>query len=150
MLGLIPYRRSGLPDVFKEMEEMTRGLWPEFGLSDLTTGVETEWAPRLDVIETEKTIEVKAELPGLERKEVEVTLDRGLLVIKGEKKEEKEEKGKYYHRVERRHGTFCRSVRLPAEVKPETIEATFKDGILTVTLPKVEAETRAVTHIDIH
>lgn len=150
MLGLIPYRENGLPGLFKEMGEITRGLWPEVGWRDLTTGGETEWAPRLDVTETEKTVEVKTELPGMTAKEVEVTLDRGLLVIKGEKKEEKEEKGRYYHRVERRHGTFCRSVRLPAEVKEENIEATFKDGVLTVTLPKVETATKAVTHIDVH
>lgn len=150
MLGLIPYRQSGLPDVFREMEEMTKGFWPELALRDLTTGGEMEWAPRVDVTETEKNVEVKAELPGMERKDIDITLDRGLLVIKGEKREEKEEKNRYYHRVERRYGTFCRSVRLPAEVKEEKIEATFKDGVLTVTLPKVEAEIKKVTHIDVH
>ena len=150
MLGLIPYRGNTLPDLFKEMEEMTKGLWPEVMGRDLTTGWETEWAPRLDVVETEKSVEVKTELPGMTAKEVDITLDRGLLVIKGEKKEEKEEKDRYYHRVERRHGTFCRSVRLPGGVKEEKIEATFKDGVLTVVLPKVEAETKAVTHIEVH
>lgn len=150
MLGLIPYRRGGLPGVFREFEDAARGFWPELVFNDLTTGIETQWAPRLDVVETEKTVEVKAELPGLDKKDVEVTLDRGLLVIKGEKKEEKEEKGKYYHRVERHQGTFCRTVRLPAEVREEKIEASFKDGVLTVTLPKVEAETKVVTHIDVH
>lgn len=150
MLGLIPYRKGGLPDVFREMEEIGKGFWPELGLLDLTTGGEMEWAPRLDVTETEKNVEVKAELPGMERKDIDITLDRGLLMIKGEKREEKEEKDRYYHRVERRYGTFCRSVRLPAEVKEEKIEATFKDGVLTVTLPKVETEIKKVTHIDVH
>lgn len=150
MLGLIPYRANGLPDLFKELEEVSKGLWPEVAWRDLTTGKELEWAPRLDVAETEATVEVKAELPGLEGKDIDITLDRGLLVIKGEKKEEKEEKGRYYHRVERRHGTFCRSVRLPAEVKEDKIEAAFRDGVLTVTLPKVESETKAVRHIDVN
>lgn len=150
MLGLIPYRRSGLPDVFREIEEMNKRFWPELALRDLTTGEEMEWAPRLDVTETEKNVEVKAELPGMERKDIDITLDRGLLVIKGEKREEKEEKDRYYHRVERRYGTFCRSVQLPAEVKEEKIEATFKDGVLTVTLPKIESEIKKVTHIDVH
>jgi len=150
MLGLIPYKRGGLPDVFTEMEEMAKGLWPTLGWGDLTTGGETGWAPRLDVIETEKTIEVKTELPGVTAKDVDVTLDRDLLVVKGEKKEEKEEKGRYYHRVERRQGTFCRSVRLPAEVNAEGVEATFKDGILTVTLPKIAAETKEIKHINVH
>jgi HSP20 family protein len=150
MLGLVPYRKSGLTDVFKEMEELSRGFWPELTLRDLTTGGEMEWAPRLDVTETEKNVEVKAELPGMERKDIEITLDRGLLMIKGEKKEEKEKKERYYHVVERRYGAFCRSVRLPAEVKEEKIEATFKDGVLTVTLPKVESEIKKITHIDVH
>ena len=150
MLGLTPYRKTGVPELFREMEEMTRGFWPTLLLHDLTTGEGIEWTPRLDVTETEKTVEVKAELPGLERKDIEITLDRGLLVIRGEKKEEKEEKGRYYHRVERRHGTFCRTVELPAVVKEEKIEATFKDGILTVTLPKAETEVKKVAHIEIH
>lgn len=150
MLGLVPYRKSGSPDLFREMEELARGFWPEFALRDLTVGNEAGLVPRLDVTETDGSLEVKAELPGLEKKDIEITLDHGQLVIKGEKKEEKEEKGRYYHRVERRYGTFCRSVRLPAEVKEEKIEATFKDGILTVTLPKVETEVRNVTRIDVH
>lgn len=150
MLGLIPYRENRLPDLFKELEEVTKGLWPELGWRDLTTGRELGWAPRLDVAETGTTVEVKAELPGLEAKDINITLDRGLLVIKGEKKEEKEEKGRYYHRVEMRRGEFCRSVRLPAEVKEEKIEATFKDGVLTVVLPKVETETKEVKHIEVH
>jgi HSP20 family protein len=151
MLGLVPYRRrGGFPDVFKEMEELTREFLPEVAWHDIITGGEMEWAPRLDIIETEKNVEVKAELPGLERKDIDITLDRDLLVIKGEKKEEKEEKDRYYHRVERRYGTFCRSVRLPAKVKDEKIDATFKDGILTITLPKVETEVKKVTHIDVH
>jgi HSP20 family protein len=151
MLGLIPFRRrGGLPDVFREMEDLTRDFLPEIGLSNLMTGGELEWAPRLDITETEKQVEVKAELPGLERKDIEITLDRDLLVIKGEKKVEKEEKDRYYHRVERRYGNFCRSVRLPARVKDEKIDATFKDGILTITLPKVESEVKKVTRIDVH
>jgi len=150
MLGLIPYRRGGFPDIFREMDELTRDFWPEVSLRDFTTGGELEWAPRLDITETEKNVEVKAELPGLERKDIDITLDRDLLVIKGEKKVEKEEKDRYYHRVERRYGSFCRSVRLPARVKDEKINAAFKDGILTITLPKVEAEVKKITHIDVH
>ena len=151
MLGLVPYRRRGLfPDVFREMEEMTNDFWPEVVLRDLTAGGETEWLPRLDITETEKTVEVKAELPGLERKDIDITLDRDLLIIKGEKRQEEEKKDRYYHRVERRYGSFCRSVRLPAMVKEEKIDAAFKDGILTIVLPKIKAEVKKVTHIDVH
>jgi HSP20 family protein len=150
MLGLIPYRRSGFPDIFREMEELTRDFLPDLPLRDLTTGGELNWVPRLDITETEKNVEVKAELPGLERKDIDITLDRDLLVIKGEKKVEKEEKDRYYHRVERRYGSFCRSVRLPAKVADKKIDATFKDGVLTITLPKVAGEVKKITHIDVH
>lgn len=150
MLGLIPYRENRLPEVFREMEELTGIFWPELTAGDLTTGEEVGWAPRLDLTETEANIEVKAELPGMERKDIAITLDRDLLLIKGEKKEEKEEKGRYYHRVERRYGTFCRSVRLPAKVTEEKINATFKDGVLTITLPKMETEVKKITNIEVH
>ncbi len=150
MLGLVPYRRRGLfPDIFREMEDLSRDLWPEALMRDLTTGSETEWLPRLDITETDKTVEVKAELPGLESKDIDITLDRDLLVIKGEKKLEEEKKDRYYHRVERRYGAFCRSVRLPAVVKDEKIDATFKNGILTIVLPKVKEEVKKITHIDV-
>lgn len=150
ILGLIPYRENEFPYVFRDIEELTKGFWPEYALRDLSAGNEIGLAPRLDVTETDGSLEVKAELPGMVKKDIEITLDHGMLVIKGEKKEKKEEKGRYYHRVERRYGTFCRSVRLPAEIKEDKIEATFKDGILTVTLPKVESEVRNVTRIDVH
>ena len=151
MLGLVPYRRRGLfPDIFREVEDLSRDFWPETLMRDLTTGGETEWLPRLDITETDKTVEVKAELPGLESKDIDITLDRDLLVIKGEKKQEEEKKDRYYHRVERRYGAFCRSVRLPALVEDKKIDASFKDGILTVVLPKVKEEVKKVTHIDVH
>jgi HSP20 family protein len=76
----------------------------------------------------------------MEAKEIDITVTSDLLTIKGEKKEEKEEKGENFHRRERRYGSFSRSFRLPVEVKADTINADYKDGVLTVTLPKVEKE----------
>jgi HSP20 family protein len=81
---------------------------------------------------------VKADLPGLEVKDIDVSLRADILTIKGQKKEEKEEKTKSYHRVERHFGSFERSVRLPAPVKGDQVEASFKDGVLNIQLPKTE------------
>jgi HSP20 family protein len=81
---------------------------------------------------------VKAEVPGLEPKDIDISLTGGVLTIKGEKKQEKEEKDENYHRIERSYGTFTRSVRVPQEVQSDKIEATYKNGVLKITLPKSE------------
>lgn len=92
--------------------------------------------PAVNVVDTEKAYEVTAELPGMDEKNVEVKLANGVLTIKGEKKEEKEEKNKDYHVSERRYGSFQRSFTVPDGVDEDKIEATFKNGVLTVSLPK--------------
>jgi HSP20 family protein len=93
-------------------------------------------APRVDVSETETELKVEAELPGVEEKDVEVVLSDGRLTIKGEKKQEKEEKKKDYHMVERSYGSFARSIVLPFEADPNQVKASFAKGVLTVTVPK--------------
>jgi HSP20 family protein len=93
-------------------------------------------APAIDIVEKDKAYEMTAELPGLDEKNIEVKLSNGDLMIKGEKKEDKEEKKKDYYLRERKFGFFERSFRLPEGVDPEKIEASFKKGVLTVTLPK--------------
>lgn len=97
-----------------------------------------DWVPALDISETEEAVVVKAELPGLEQKDVEVTLSGDLLTIKGEKKEEKEEKSRHFHRVERSYGSFERNIQLPTDVKADKVKASFKNGVLVVELPKAE------------
>ena len=98
--------------------------------------------PAVDVVESEKAYEITAELPGMDEKDIEVKVTDGSLTIKGEKQEEKEEKD-YYLR-ERHYGSFERSFELPESVEPDKIEASFKKGVLTVTLPKkVEAQKPA-------
>ena len=92
--------------------------------------------PAVDVAETDKAYEIKAELPGLDEKNIEVKVDNGVLSIKGEKQEEKEEKEKDYYRRERSFGSFERHFQLPDDIEPDKIEATFKNGVLSVTLPK--------------
>ena len=107
---------------------------------------ESTWtaAPAVDVAESEKAYEITAELPGMDEKNIEVKLVNGNLTIKGEKQEEKEEKKKDYYLSERRFGSFERSFGVPHSVDPSKIEASFKKGVLTVTLPKkAEAQTPA-------
>jgi len=100
-------------------------------------------APAVDVVEKKEAYQISAELPGLDEKDVEVVVADDLLTIKGEKKEEKEEKTKNYYVSERRYGSFQRSFQLPSGVDAEKIEASFQKGILTVTLPKTpEAQTK--------
>jgi HSP20 family protein len=99
---------------------------------------ENNWGkvPAVDIADTEKAYEVTAELPGMDEKNVEVKFSSGVLTIKGEKREEKEEKKKDYHLSERRYGSFQRSFTVPDGIDADKIDATFKDGVLTVSLPK--------------
>ena len=97
-----------------------------------------EVMPSIDVRETDKELIVEAELPGMDEKDVHVTLNEGILSIKGEKKAEREEKKQGFHLSERRFGSFQRSFNLPEDADPEAVEATFKDGVLTVTVPKAD------------
>lgn len=151
MLDIIPFRRRGdLPDIFKEMENMTKHFWEDLRFPEMAKDFNVDWTPRLDLTESEDKIEVKAELPGLERKDLDISIDRDILVIKGEKKHEKEESEKHYHRVERHYGSFYRSIRLPAEVKVDKIDAKFKDGVLTIALPKSEESKKRIAHIEVH
>jgi HSP20 family protein len=99
---------------------------------------EMEWAPPLDVAETADQVVVKAEIPGMEPKDISITLSGELLTLKGEKKSEREEKKENYHLVERSYGSFSRSVRLPVAVDVDKIEAKYDKGVLTITCPKKE------------
>jgi HSP20 family protein len=96
------------------------------------------WTPAVDIEEDEKQYLVTMDLPGLDKKEVDIKLDGDVLTISGEKKDEKQENGKNYHRLERYYGKFERSFRLNEDVNKEQIEANFKNGVLRIALPKVE------------
>jgi len=112
-----------------------------------TEGVTTagEWAPVVDIIENEHAITIKAELPGIDPKDVAVTIDNNVLTLKGERHFEKEVKKENYHRMERAYGTFARAFALPAFVDMENVKADFRNGLLTIALAKKEAaKTRAV------
>jgi len=127
--------------------EMDR-LWDSFfeGRPKVRFG---EWFPSLDVAETKNDIVVKVELPGMDQKDIDVSLSDGHLVIKGEKKHEKEEKEENYHFIERRYGSFTRSVQLPKEVKRDKISASYKNGILKVVLPKSEEAKKKEVKIQV-
>ncbi|MFN4021608.1 MAG: Hsp20/alpha crystallin family protein [Hydrogenophilus thermoluteolus] len=130
---------------FRELEElqnrlaalMSRSLVPS------SEGQEAmrmaDWAPLVDIEENENGYLIKADLPGLAKDDVHVTLENGVLSISGERKQEKEEKDKKYHRVERVYGRFVRSFTLPEDADPDQIFAQFKDGVLEVRIGKSEA-----------
>jgi HSP20 family protein len=96
------------------------------------------FTPRMNLVETENAYEVTVELPGIKPEEFNVEFKEGALWITGHRKEEKEEKGKTFHRVERHFGEFRRMIPLPGAVNEEKVEAAFKEGLLTVTVPKAE------------
>ncbi|MBL9212038.1 MAG: Hsp20/alpha crystallin family protein [Opitutaceae bacterium] len=128
---------------WKEMEQMQNRLASLWGadLARTNGGKEealavAEWNPRVDIVEDEKEILVKAELPEMKREDVKVAVDQGVLTVSGERKLEKEEKDKKYHRIEREYGSFLRSFALPPTVVAEKVSAEFKDGMLRVHLPK--------------
>jgi len=108
------------------------------GVVDDGTLATSLWSPAVDVAEHENEYRVKVELPGVSKDDVKITMQDNILTIRGEKKQEKESKESSYHRIERSYGAFQRSFTLPTTVKSDRIEATYKDGILTITLPKAE------------
>ena len=136
MRSLIPWRRRDFPMLEPFRQEMET-MFHRFFEPLEEVGVELRpWAPRVDVEETEKEIVVKADLPGVDPKDVEISVFDGSLVVKGEKKETKEEKKTNYHRVERFMGQFYREIPLPAGTDKEKITATTSKGVVTVTIPK--------------
>jgi HSP20 family protein len=129
-------------EINRVFEHFSRGFledWPlSTQLSEST--VWKDFSPQVDIRENEQQIEITAELPGLDEKDVQVSLANHELVIRGEKKSENERKGKGWHRMERSYGSFHRVIALPEGVETEAAEAVLKKGLLTVTLPK-RAET---------
>jgi HSP20 family protein len=130
-----------LTDFERMRREMDR-LWDSFFVGRpfplLRREEAAEWLPSLDVSETKTDIVVKAEVPGMDPKDIDISLSNEVLTIRGEKKQEREEKDENYHLVERSYGGFTRSLRLPSEVKTEKISASYKDGVLKIVLPKSE------------
>ena len=135
-----------LPELRKRSHELDRpvgiaDLMEEFWRSPFGSSLPSQFFggasyPSLDVSEDEKNVLVSAELPGVKEEDLDIRIAGGMLTIKGEKRFEEEKKEENYHRIERSYGSFSRSLRLPAPVKEDEVKATFKDGVLKLTLPK--------------
>jgi HSP20 family protein len=135
-------------DPFREMEDLfdryTKAVgWPQRANQELTAA--GDWSPRVDIAETEKEFVIKAEIPEVKKEDVKVTVDSSVLTIRGERRQEKEEKDKKFHKIERYYGSFSRSFTLPDEVEITKIEAIFKDGMLNLHIPKSkEAKSKKI------
>lgn len=145
---LIPWSRGGSrlavrhqpEDLFsqlhREMNQLFDDVWRGFDVPSVT-GSGLRLQPKVDVAETDKVVEVTVELPGLDEKDVEVTLADGILTLKGEKKDERKEEGKGFYLAERSYGSFQRSIALPQGIDSEKVSAEFNKGVLTVKAPKL-------------
>ncbi len=153
---LIPWRKKGevakpervehpIEALHREMNNLFDSFFGDFGLTPWfgASRAMGSLTPRFEVAETDDAIEVAAELPGMDEKDVRVTLDEGLLTIEGEKKAERDEKKRGVFFSERTYGRFQRSVALPAGVDESKVKATFKKGVLQVTIPKTESARAA-------
>jgi HSP20 family protein len=141
--------RREIEGLHREMDRLFEGMWREGVGTSLLPDYWTrrELVPQLDVSEDDKAFHVKVELPGMDQQDVDVTMSDRMLMIRGEKKEEKEAKEKDYYRRERAYGAFRRSIEIPAAVDATKIEASFSKGILTIDLPKTKEAQEKVKHI---
>lgn len=141
-------RRDPFEMIESFQEEMARlwgqtwpfGGWPLPRRATTTPEGATMWTPRVDVFEKDGELVVKAEAPGMKKEDIEITLDAGVLVMRGHKRAEQEVKEEHYYRMEQRYGSFYRRLALPFETTAEAITATYADGILEIRIPKPPAE----------
>lgn len=144
LIRLDPFRKMRQWEPLHELEEMSEKMNRFFGQIGRAGNGEKEalttvdWAPSVDISETEKEYIIKAELPEVKKEEVKVSVEEGVLTIQGERKQEKEEKGKKFHRIERSYGSFMRSFSIPDDADEAAVSAEFKEGILSVRLGKSE------------
>ena len=131
--------RSGIDDLF---DRFLRNPW-DVGSSLMSR---MPWGPRMDLAESDNEVTVRAELPGVDPKDIELNVTGNLLTIRGQKKHDREEHGKDYHYVERQYGGFHRSLQLPTTVDSEKVNAEYKNGVLTVTMAKhADAKPKRIT-----
>ena len=136
------FRRGPLESIREEMQDLLSRTFGEEG--DFFTV--NRITPSLDLAETNGALEVRMDIPGMEAKDIDIQVNANVLTVSGERKEEREEKGKTYHRSRTSGGSFSRSVTLPCPVREDAVEAQYKNGILTIKLPKTEeAKARKIT-----
>ncbi len=151
-MALIPYRKNEwLTDPFRELENLQREMNRLFGFSltrepALSAG---QFAPAVDISDTRDKFLVKADLPGLKKDEIEISVQDNVLTIRGEKKKDSEVKEDDYYRSERFHGSFSRTIQFPAAINSDKIEARYENGVLSVTLPKKEEAKPKQIKIDV-
>ena len=130
-------------DPFSELQSIFGPLARSSGLSPrLSTDgdVTFEWSPTADISETDKEYVIRASLPGVKKDDIKLNMREGLITIEGERKQEKDEKTEKFHRVESFYGSFARSFGLPENIKADAVRSEYKDGVLSVHIPKVEKE----------
>jgi HSP20 family protein len=125
-------------EVSQLRDEIDRFWQDFFGPGRVIRPLGEGWIPPVDILDTADKVTVKVEVPGMDAKNIEISLSGDVLTIKGEKKTERDEKGENFFLAERSYGSFYRSLRLPVEVKEDKIEASYKHGVLTITCPKKE------------
>jgi HSP20 family protein len=136
----------GMADMVNQLFRPFNDQWSRSlfrNLSGFTT------TPNIDVEETDKEVRVTADLPGLEEKDVQIDLDEHFLTLRGERKDEREKKGKNFHHIERSYGAFHRSIALPDGIDRDNVNATFKKGVLKVTIGKLPGHERSVRRIPV-
>lgn len=146
MAGVVkwdPWRE--IEDLFDRYNRAVAGPRPG-GQEVVASG---DWAPRVDIAETDEAFIIKAEIPEVHKDDVKVVVDNGVLTIRGERKHEAEQTGKKYHRIERFYGTFVRSFTLPDNADPAKITANFKDGLLVLNIAKSEAAKPKVIEVQV-
>ncbi len=139
-------------DPFRELKDVSSRLNRIFGQAPARTESGNEllamadWAPSVDISETDNAYLIKGEIPGVKKEDVKVNIQEGMLTIQGERKQEKEVKGKKLHRIECSYGSFMRSFRVPDDADKNKVKAEFKDGMINVTLPKSgKAKSKAIS-----
>lgn len=141
-----PFCRSLSPfEGFETLRRRMDRLFDEFGRGEEGDVLQSRWIPSVDVTEAGDQYLIHAEIPGMSKKDIKITLEGDVLTIAGEKKLDREKKDRTYHLVERAYGQFSRSFTLPHKVDGENIKASFKDGVLEITVPKApEAKSREI------
>lgn len=148
----LPVRKADYENPFyalqREMNRMFDNFFRDFNLAPFDAGFGTGF-PVVDIRENDREVIVTAELPGVDEKDLDISVSDQYLTLRGEKREEREERNGNYYRMERSYGSFHRDISLPCEVETDKVEAVFKRGVLTITLPKKEEARRHAKRIEI-
>jgi HSP20 family protein len=137
-MDLMPWKSGKEANALSSLRREFNDLFDRFWSGALEPMQFGRWTPAVDISETDEQIVVEAEVPGMEPEQIDVALEGNVLTLKGEKKDVRTDEGQNYHRVERQYGAFVRSIQLPTAVEIDKVSASFKNGVLQVTLPKSE------------